>query len=84
MKRPARGSNRVRVHSPWTEAAFSQLKEACQLDKKNGEAAFNYAIVCLALPKPKVDEARKYYELSVSLGMVRDPELDKYFKQFDK
>ena len=45
----------------WTEASFEQLKKACELDVKNGEAAFNLAMVSLALPEPKVKFAKLYF-----------------------
>ena len=66
----------------WTEAAFDQLKKACELDKSNGEAAFNLAMVSLALPEPQVKFARENYERAVKLGIVRDPQLEKYFQQY--
>ena len=65
----------------WTEAAFDQLKKACELDEKNGEAAFNLAMVSLALPEPKIDFAKQNYDRAVKLGIVRDPQLEKYFQQ---
>ena len=68
----------------WTEAAFDQLKKACELDQKNGEAAFNLAMVSLALPEPKVQFAKMNYDRAVKLGVVRDQNLEKYFEQFIK
>ena len=66
----------------WTEAAFEQLKKACELDTKNGEAAFNLAMVSLALPEPKVSFAKSNYERAVKLGIARDSQLEKYFEQY--
>lgn len=66
----------------WTEAAFDQLKRACELDNENGEAAFNLAMVSLALPEPKVALAKQYYDRAVKLGIVRDSQLEKYFQQY--
>ena len=66
----------------WTEAAFDQLKKACELDSKNGEAAFNLAMVSLALPEPKVSFAKENYDRAIKLGIVRDSQLEKYFQQY--
>ena len=66
----------------WTEAAFDQLKKACELDEKNGEAAFNLAMVSLALPEPKVTFAKQNYDRAIKLGIVRDQQLEKYFQQY--
>jgi Flp pilus assembly protein TadD len=65
----------------WPIAALGQLKKACELDAKNSEAAFNLAMVYLSLPEPKIKEAQENYERAIKLGVVRDPELDKFFKQ---
>lgn len=66
----------------WTEAAFDQLKKSCELDSKNGEAAFNLAMVSLALPEPQVSFAKQHYDRAIKLGIVRDPQLEKYFQQY--
>ena len=68
----------------WSKAAMGQLKKACELDQKNPEAAFNLALVYLDLPQPQIKEAEEYYEKAVKLGLIRDPELDKFFKQHKK
>ena len=68
----------------WLAASHKQLEKACELDKNNPEAAFNLAIVCLSLPEPLVKKAEENYERAVKLGVVRDPELDKFFKEHNQ
>ncbi|MCM8534485.1 MAG: tetratricopeptide repeat protein [Lentisphaeraceae bacterium] len=63
----------------WNEAAIVRLTKALELNPQNGDAAFNLAACYLSLPEPNVDEAKKYYNRSVELGVVRDPVLEKYF-----
>jgi Flp pilus assembly protein TadD len=65
----------------WNKAAIVQLQKACELDPSSSDAAFNLAMVYLSLPEPKIKEAQENYKRAVKLGVVRDTQLEKFFKQ---
>ena len=65
----------------WVQAALGQYKKAFELDAISADAAFNIAVCNLALSTPNIPEARKYYNIAIKLGIVRDQTLEKYFEK---
>ena len=65
----------------WPAASEAQLRKANELDPKDGEAAFNLAILLATLDEPRTDEAQEWYNKALKLGAKPDAGLEKYFKE---
>jgi tetratricopeptide (TPR) repeat protein len=56
--------------------AISELEKAVALDPDLAEANFNLAVILATDNRPKLDEARQYYQASLRLGNTRDEKLE--------
>jgi chromosome segregation ATPase len=63
----------------WYDAAEVQFRRAHELNGKDGENAFNLAVLLSTRQPPRLDEARTWYEQALTLGVARDPGLDRLF-----
>jgi hypothetical protein len=63
----------------WYDAAEVQFRRAHELNAKDGENAFNLAVLLSTRQPPRLDEAREWYGRALALGVGRDPGLDRLF-----
>ncbi|NOY82358.1 MAG: hypothetical protein GXP31_15265 [Kiritimatiellaeota bacterium] len=63
----------------WSDAAEAQFRRALRLNKKDGEAAFNLAVLLATRRPNELTEARKWYTTAKELGAQADPGLDALF-----
>lgn len=63
----------------WYDAAEVQFRRAQELNSKDGENAFNLAVLLSSRQPPRLQEARQWYEQALALGVARDPGLDRLF-----
>ena len=64
----------------WTQAAEIQLEKAYNLKKEDAEAPLSLAILLGSAKPPRIDEAKKWYEIAIQNGAQRDPGLDAVLK----
>ena len=64
----------------WYDAAEVQFRRAYELNARDGENSFNLAVLLSTRLPPRIDEAREWYERALSLGVARDPGLDRLLK----
>lgn len=63
----------------WYDAAEVQFRRAHELNRKDGENAFNLAVLLSTRQPPRLQEARTWYEQALASGVARDPGLDRLF-----
>jgi len=63
----------------WYDAAEVQFRRVHDLNTKDGENAFNLAVLLSTRQPPRLEEARQWYERALALGVARDPGLDRVF-----
>lgn len=63
----------------WYDAAEVQFRRAHELNRGDGETAFNLAVLLSSRQPPRLDEARTWYRQALDLGVARDPALDRLF-----
>ncbi len=63
----------------WSDAAEAQFRRALRLNDKDGEAAFNLAVLLATRRPNELAEARKWYSTAKELGAQADPGLDALF-----
>ncbi|NLF18129.1 MAG: tetratricopeptide repeat protein [Lentisphaerae bacterium] len=63
----------------WYDAAEVQFRRAHELNRRDGETAFNLAVLLSSRQPPRLDEARTWYQQALDLGVARDPGLDRLF-----
>ena len=64
----------------WTQAAEIQLEKAYNLKKEDAEAPLALAILLGSSKPPRIDEAKKWYQIAIQNGAQRDPGLDAVLK----
>ena len=64
----------------WTQAAEIQLEKAYDLKKEDPEAPLALAILFGSSKPPRIDEAKKWYQIAIQNGAQRDPGLDAVLK----
>jgi len=61
----------------WQENAEKAMRRAIELDQNYADAHFNLAVVYATQKPPSKALARKHYQQAITLGMPKDPELEK-------
>ncbi|MDE1171836.1 MAG: tetratricopeptide repeat protein [Verrucomicrobium sp.] len=61
----------------WQEAAEKELRKAIELDPSLGDAHFNLAVIYATQKPPAKEMAKKHYQAALSLGIPKDPRLEK-------
>ena len=64
----------------WTQAAEIQLEKAHNLKKEDPEAPLALAILLGSAKPPRIEEAKKWYQIAIQNGAQRDPGLDAVLK----
>ena len=64
----------------WTQAAEIQLEKAYNLKKEDAEAPLALAILLGSSKPPRIDEAKKWYQIAIQNGAQHDPGLDAVLK----
>ena len=64
----------------WTQAAEIQLEKAHNLKKEDPEAPLALAILLGSAKPPRLEEAKKWYQIAIQNGAQRDPGLDAVLK----
>jgi chromosome segregation ATPase len=64
----------------WTQAAEIQLEKAHNLKKEDPEAPLALAILLGSAKPPRLDEAKKWYQIAIQNGAQHDPGLDAVLK----
>ena len=64
----------------WTQAAELQLEKAYNLKKEDPEAPLALAILFASGKPPRMDDAKKWYQIAVKNGAQHDPGLDAVLK----
>ena len=64
----------------WTQAAEIQLEKAYNLKKEDAEAPLALAILLGSSKPPRIDEAKKWYQIALQNGAQHDPGLDAVLK----
>jgi chromosome segregation ATPase len=64
----------------WTQAAENQFGKALKLNPKDPHSAFNLAVLCATANPPRMQEAKKWYEMAIKNGAEKDPHLEAEFK----
>ena len=64
----------------WTQAAEIQLEKAYNFKKEDPEAPLALAILLGSSKPPRIDEAKKWYQIAIQNGAQRDPGLDAVLK----
>ena len=64
----------------WKQAAEIQLEKAYNLKKEDGEAPLALAILLGSADPPRIDDAKKWYQIAIKNGAQRDPGLDAVLK----
>lgn len=64
----------------WQENAEKAMRRAIELDANYADAHFNLAVVYATQKPPAKAMARRHYQQAVTLGMPKDPELEKMIK----
>ena len=64
----------------WTQAAEIQLEKAYNLKTEDAEAPLALAILLGSSKPPRIDEAKKWYQIAIQNGAQRDPGLDAVLK----
>ena len=64
----------------WTQAAEIQLEKAYNLKKEDAEAPLALAILMGSSKPPRIDEAKKWYQIAIKNGAQHDPGLDAVLK----
>ncbi|MDD2706647.1 MAG: tetratricopeptide repeat protein [Verrucomicrobiae bacterium] len=65
----------------YQEAAEKELLKAIELKPNYSDAHFNLAVVYASQNPPSIELARKHYKKATSLGMAKDPELEKLLRK---
>ena len=61
----------------WQEVAEKEFRKAIQIDPNFGDAHFNLALVLATSKPPSLELARREYNTALSLGIAKDPRLEK-------
>ena len=64
----------------WTQAAEIQLEKAHNLKKEDPEAPLALAILLGSAKPPRLEEAKKWYQIAIQNGAQHDPGLDAVLK----
>ena len=64
----------------WTQAAEIQLEKAHNFKKEDPEAPLALAILLGSAKPPRLEEAKKWYQIAIQNGAQRDPGLDAVLK----
>ncbi|MBP5671136.1 MAG: tetratricopeptide repeat protein [Victivallales bacterium] len=64
----------------WTQAAELQLEKAYNLKKDDSEAPLALAILFASSKPPRIDDAKKWYQIAIKNGAQHDPGLDAVLK----
>ena len=64
----------------WTQAAEIQLEKAHNLKKEDPEAPLALAILLGSAKPPRLEDAKKWYQIAIQNGAQRDPGLDAVLK----
>lgn len=64
----------------WTQAAEIQLEKAYNLKTEDAEAPLALAILLGSANPPRIDDAKKWYQIAIKNGATRDPGLDAVLK----
>jgi len=65
----------------WIDGAQSELRRAVELDPAYADAHYNLAVFYLQEKPPAVELARRHYFKARELGVEKDPEMEKVFRQ---
>jgi Flp pilus assembly protein TadD len=63
----------------WFEAAEVQFRRTDKLNPKDGENAFNMAVLLATREPPRLAEGKTWYVRARKLGAASDPGLDRVF-----
>ena len=61
----------------WQEVAEKEFRKAIEIDPNFGDAHFNLALVYATSKPPSLELARREYNTALSLGIGKDPRLEK-------
>ncbi|CCG92587.1 hypothetical protein A7K93_04680 [Candidatus Methylacidiphilum fumarolicum] len=64
----------------WQEAAEKELRKALELDPNYGDAHFNLAVIYATQRPPAKELAKRHYQDALSLGIPKDPSLEKFLE----
>lgn len=64
----------------WQEAAEKELRKALELDPNYGDAHFNLAVIYATQRPPAKELAKRHYQDALSLGIPKDPGLEKFLE----
>jgi len=65
----------------WTDGAQAELRRAVELDPGYADAHYNLAVFYLQGKPRAVELARRHYFKALELGVEKDPEMEKVFRQ---
>ncbi|MBU6182005.1 MAG: tetratricopeptide repeat protein [Verrucomicrobia bacterium] len=65
----------------WIDGAQAELRRAVELDPAYADAHYNLAVFYLQEKPPAVELARRHYFKARELGVEKDPEMEKVFRQ---
>ena len=65
----------------WPTASEKLFREALELNPKNGDTAFNLAVLLATLDEPRIDEAKEWYKKALALGVPPNAGIEKFFKE---
>lgn len=65
----------------WIDGAREELRRAVELDPGYADAHYNLAVFYLQEKPPAVELARRHYFKALELGVEKDPEMEKVFRQ---
>jgi Flp pilus assembly protein TadD len=65
----------------WIDGAQAELRRAVELDPGYADAHYNLAVFYLQEKPPAVELARRHYFKALELGVEKDPEMEKVFRQ---
>ena len=63
----------------WRDAAEAQFRRTLAMDARDGDTAFNLAVLLATSTPPRLQDAQQWYKRSRELGIPADPGLDKLF-----
>ena len=65
----------------WIDGAQAELRRAVELDPGYADAHYNLAVFYLQEKPPALELARRHYFKALELGVEKDPEMEKVFRQ---
>lgn len=68
----------------WTDATEAAFRRSFKLDDTSGETAYNLALHYMTLDKPRVAEAKQWYDKAIELGQPPDEQLEEAINAFMK